>query len=162
VGEARVGVLKILDSHRLEARSVIAPALPPKPGPGTPPRKALRRGPGPRSATPLSVHVSGAPLEVVEGMSAEESRAPLTRLLPEPVRFEGALRVGATVAFERQLFTISALRFEHRLHAVEWWNGEPVTRDYIRLWLKTTSSVIEAVVYVDRSSGKRYLQAVAD
>jgi protein ImuB len=161
VGEARVGVLKILDSHRLEARSVIAPALPPKPGPGAP-RKAPRRGPGPRSATPLSVHVSGAPLEVVEGMSAEETRAPLTRLLPEPVRFEGALRVGATVAFERQLFTIGALRFEHRLHAVEWWNGEPVTRDYIRLWLKTTSSVIEAVVYVDRSSGKRYLQAVAD
>jgi protein ImuB len=161
VGETRIGVLKILDSHRLEARSVIAPALLPKPSPnGT--TKAMRRGPGPRSATPLSVHVSGVPLEVVEGMSPNEARAPLTRLLPEPVRFEGSLRVGATVAFERQLFTIDALRFEHRLHAVEWWNGEPVTRDYIRVWLKTTSSVLEAVVYVDRSTGKRYLQALAD
>jgi hypothetical protein len=154
-------VLKILDSHRLEARSIIAPALPPKPSPnGT--TKAMRRGPGPRSATPLSVHVSGVPLEVVEGMSPDEARAPLTRLLPEPVRFEGSLRVGATVAFERQLFTIDALRFEHRLHAVEWWNGEPVTRDYIRVWLKTTTSVLEAVVYLDRASGKRYLQALAD
>jgi protein ImuB len=161
VGETRVGVLKILDAHRLEARSIIAPALPPK-SLASGSRKAPRRGPGPRSATPLSVHVSGAPLDVVEGMNPLEARAPLTRLLPEPVRFEGSLRVGATVAFERQLFTIDALRFEHRLHAVEWWNGEPVARDYVRVWLKTTSSVIEALVYVDRSSGKRYLQAVAD
>lgn len=159
VGESKVGVLKILDAHRLEARSTLAPALPPKPRGG---RAAARRGPGPRSATPLSVHVSGTPLEVVEGMSPFDVRAPLTRLLPEPVRFDGALRVGATVAFERQLFTIDALRFEHRLHAVEWWNGDPVTRDYIRVWLKSTESVIEAVVYVDRANGKRYLQAVAD
>jgi protein ImuB len=159
VGEARVGVLKVLDAHRLEARSSIAPALPPKSGAL---KRAVMARRGPRSATPLSVHVSGAPLEVVEGMSPFEMRAPLTRLLPEPVRFEGALRVGATVAFERQLFTIEALRFEHRLHAVEWWNGEPVTRDYIRVWLRASESLIEAVVYVDRANGKRYLQAVAD
>ena len=161
VGDARVGVLKILDAHRLEARSSIAAAIPSKPGESKR-SGAPRRGPGPRSATPISVHVSGAPLEVMEGMSPFELRAPLTRLLPEPVRFEGALRVGATVAFERQLFTIESLRFEHRLHAVEWWNGEPVTRDYIRVWLKASESLVEAVVYVDRGSGKRYLQAVAD
>ena len=160
VGETKVGILKILDAHRLEARSKLVPALPPKPRADG--RGAPRRGPGPRSATPLSVHVSGTPLEVVEGMSPFEVRAPLTRLLPEPVRFEGALRVGATVAFERQLFTIEALRFEHRLHAVEWWNGAPVMRDYIRVWLRSTESLIEAVVYVDRANGKRYLQAVAD
>jgi protein ImuB len=160
VGETKVGVLKILDAHRLEARSTLVPALPPKQR--STGRGALRRGPGPRSATPLSVHVSGTPLEVVEGMSPFDARAPLTRLLPEPMRFDGALRVGATVAFERQLFTIESLRFEHRLHAVEWWNGAPITRDYIRVWLRSTESLIEAVVYVDRASGKRYLQAVAD
>jgi hypothetical protein len=82
--------------------------------------------------------------------------------LPEPARFDGALRVGATLAFEHRLYTVDALRFEHRLHAVEWWNGEPVTRDYVRVWLKSTTSTIEALVYVDRASGKRYLQAVAD
>jgi protein ImuB len=159
VGENKVGVLEILDAHRLEARSTLAPALPPKPraARGTP-----RRVVGPRATTPLAVHVSGTSLEVVEGMSPFDVRAPLTRLLPEPERFEGTLRVGATVAFERQLFTIDALRFEHRLHAVEWWSGEPVTRDYIRVWLKTTESLVEAVVYVDRANGKRYLQAVAD
>ncbi len=160
VGETKVGVLKILDAHRLEARSTLVPALPPKPRAAR--RGAPRRSSGPRSATPLSVHVSGTPLEVVEGMSPFDARAPLTRLLPEPVRFDGVLRVGATVAFERQIFTIEALRFEHRLHAVEWWRGAPVARDYIRVWLRSTESVIEAVVYVDRANGKRYLQALAD
>ena len=202
VGEARVGVLEILDAHRLEARSVLAPALPEPAGIRRSARGGARRasgrsarskrprtagatktnetggssetaadtasgvrvlrGPGPRSATPIAVHVSGAPLAVVEGTSDLELRAPLTRLLAAPVRFEGALRIGATVAFERSLYTIEALRFEHRLHAVEWWNGAPITRDYIRLWLRAAEGVIEAVVYVDRIDGKRYLQAVAD
>jgi hypothetical protein len=175
VGEARVGVLTVLDSHRLEARSMLAPALattsrrPRRGGAGG--KHSARvsrteRGPGPRSTTPLSVHVSGTPLPVLEGAIAEssdgEARAPLTRLLPEPLRFDGALRVGTTVAFEQSLYTIEALRFEHRLHAVEWWNGAPITRDYVRVWLKATEGLIEAMVYVDRSSGKRYLQAVAD
>jgi protein ImuB len=189
VGDARVGVLEILDAHRLEARSVLAPALPESKAVRRSARGGARRasgrsarkngsndaaeagatravrpllGPGPRSATPLAVHVSGTPLAVVEGSSDLELRAPLTRLMPVPVRFEGALRIGATVAFERSLYTIEALRFEHRLHAVEWWNGAPITRDYIRLWLKAADGVIEAVVYVDRANGKRYLQAVAD
>lgn len=168
VGESRVGVLTVLDAHRLEARSMLAPALV-RAKPRT--RRAGTRGsagrvPGPRSTTPLAVHVSGTPLPVLEGSLAESSdgvaRAPLTRLLPEPLRFEGALRVGTTVAFEQSLYTIEALHFEHRLHAVEWWNGAPITRDYVRVWLKGTDGVIEAMVYVDRSSGKRYLQAIAD
>lgn len=163
IGEDRVGVLEIRDAHRLEARSGLKPIVPPKPRGSRRGGRAARKPPGSvRSATPLSVHVSGAPLAVVEGTSPFETRSPLTRLLPEPVRFEGALRVGATVAFERRLFTISALRFEHRLHAVEWWHGEPITRDYVRVWLKATECLVEAVVYVDRASGKRYLQAVAD
>ncbi|HEX5101359.1 MAG TPA: DNA polymerase Y family protein [Polyangiaceae bacterium] len=175
VGEARVGVLTTLDSHRLEGRSMLAPALvraKPRARRGGARSGRLaqasraERGPGPRSTTPIAVHVSGTPLPVVEGTLAEssdgEARAPLTRLLPTPLQFDGALRVGTTVAFEQNLYTIEALRFEHRLHAVEWWNGAPITRDYVRVWLKATDGLIEAMVYVDRSSGKRYLQAVAD
>jgi len=174
VGEARVGVLTTLDSHRLEARSMLAPALVrsntrTRRGGARAESPRVSRGErrhGPRSTTPLAVHVSGTPLPVIEGALAEssdgEARAPLTRLLPEPLRFDGALRVGTTVAFEQSLYTIEALRFEHRLHAVEWWNGAPITRDYVRVWLKATDGLIEAMVYVDRSSGKRYLQAVAD
>ena len=102
--------------------------------------------------------VEGAEVDASGG----ETRAPLTRLMCQPLRFEGALRVGTTVAFEQSLYTIEALRFEHRLHAVEWWNGPPIARDYVRVWLKATEGVIEAMVYVDRANGKRYLQAVAD
>jgi protein ImuB len=176
VGEARVGLLTVLDAHRLEARSMLAP-LPSRAARAarrsaearagrSPNASRLARGPGPRSTTPISVHVSGTPLPVIEGAVAAasdgETRAPLTRLIPQPLRFEGALRVGTTVAFEQSLYTIEALRFEHRLHAVEWWNGAPITRDYVRVWLKATDGVIEAMVYVDRANGKRYLQAVAD
>jgi protein ImuB len=175
VGEAHVGVLTVLDAHRLEARSMLAP-LPSRAargsrrsgearGGGSVRAARAARGPGPRSTTPISVHVSGTPLPVLEGAlvaSEGETRAPLTRLIPQPLRFEGALRVGTTVAFEQSLYTIEALRFEHRLHAVEWWNGAPITRDYVRIWLKATDGVIEAMVYVDRANGKRYLQAVAD
>jgi protein ImuB len=165
VGPERVGVLRTLDAHRLEARSDLGPALPAVPGRGRR-AKASRRGPGPRSATPLAVHVSGSSLAVVEGSAAPEEegtpRAPLTRLLPEPVELETALRVGATLAVERRLYSIEALRFEHRLHAVEWWTGTPVERDYVRVWLRGGEGVIETLAYVDRSNGRRYLQAVAD
>jgi protein ImuB len=160
IGETRVGVLEVLDAHRLEARSTLAPAITPELRPRG--KKSQKRAPAPR--TPLSVHVSGSPLEVVEGgnVGAGVVCSPLTRLLPEPVRLDSPLRIGATLAVDRRLYTIEALRFEHRLHAVEWWTGSPVMRDYVRVWLKSVDGVIEALAYVDRENGKRYLQAVAD
>lgn len=165
VGEAQVGVLRLLDAHRLEARSELAPALPAPERRGRR-SKASRHRPGLRSATPIAVHVSGSPLALVEGSPSfrgeAEQRAPLTRLLPEPVELDAPLRVGATIAVERRLFSIEALRFEHRLHAVEWWTGTPVERDYVRVWLRGSEGVIETLTYVDRTSGRRYLQAVAD
>jgi protein ImuB len=165
VGEAQVGVLRVLDAHRLEARSDLGPALPAEPRRGRRSKEA-RRGPGPRSATPIAVHVSGSPLAVVEGSAQfrgeAAQRAPLTRLLPEPVELDAPLRVGATLAVDRRLFSIEALRFEHRLHAVEWWTGTPVERDYVRVWLRGGEGVIETLAYVDRTTGRRYLQAVAE
>lgn len=83
-------------------------------------------------------------------------------MLPEPVPLDAALRVGATVAIDRRLFSIERLRFEQRLFAVEWWTRAPVERDYVRLWLRGQSGIVEALAYVDRESNKRYLQAVAD
>lgn len=164
IGETNVGVLEVLDAHRLETRSTLVPAVAPGAGSRRGKKGSKPRGPGPRSATPLSVHVSGSPLEVVEGGNAGAGAvcSPLTRLLPEPVRLDSPLRIGATLAVDRRLYTIEALRFEHRLHAAEWWTGSPVMRDYVRVWLKSVDGVIEALVYLDRESGKRYLQAVAD
>ena len=51
---------------------------------------------------------------------------------------------------------------QQRLEAVEWWGAAAVTRDYVRLWLQGITGGFEAVAYVDRNTGKRYLQAVAD
>jgi hypothetical protein len=82
--------------------------------------------------------------------------------LPEPLPLEAALRVGATVAVDRRLYSIERLRFEQRLFAVEWWTRAPVQRDYVRLWLRGHDGVVEALAFVDRESNKRYLQAVAD
>lgn len=158
VGEAHVGVLAALDAHRLEARSTLVPALAPKKA------KPRRLGPKePRSATPVAAHVSGAPLAVMEGIEpAIPARAPLTRLLHTPVEFDAAFTRGATVAVDRRLYSIESVSFEQRLSLVEWWTRAPVSRDYVRLSLKGTDGVVEALAYVDRRSGKRYLQAVAD
>jgi protein ImuB len=159
VGEAHVGVLSALDAHRLEARSTLVPALAP------PKARSRRHGPkGPRSATPIAAHVSGAPLAVVEGIQPGEGapRAPLTRLLPTPVELDVTFARGATVAVDRRLYSIESVSFEQRLSLVEWWTRAPVARDYVRLSLKGTDGVVEALAYVDRRSGKRYLQAVAD
>jgi hypothetical protein len=82
--------------------------------------------------------------------------------LPEPLPLEAALKVGATVAVDRRLFSIEKLRFEQRLFAVEWWTRAPVERDYVRLWLRGHDGVVEALAFVDRTSQKRYLQAIAD
>jgi protein ImuB len=159
VGEAHVGVLAVLDAHRLEARTALVPAM-------APPRSKPRRsGPkDPRSTTPVAAHVSGAPLAVVEGIVPSDGapRAPLTRLLPTPVELDAVLTRGATVAVDRRLYSIEAVSFEHRLSLVEWWTRAPVARDYVRLSLKGTDGVVEALAYVDRRNGKRYLQAVAD
>jgi protein ImuB len=158
MGEAHIGVLAALDAHRLEARSALVPAL-------TPSKARSRHGPrAPRSATPIAAHVSGVPLAVVEGIQPGEGapRAPLTRLLPTPVELDAVLARGATVAVDRRLYSIESVSFEQRLSLVEWWTRAPVSRDYVRLSLKGADGVVEALAYVDRRNGKRYLQAVAD
>ena len=164
LGEDRVGVLRAFDAHRLEAQSTLEPTEGTSERPqrtrrsGRPERrpKRSRRAPEP----PVSVHVSGASSgELASGLAGG---APLTRLLPEPVPIEAALRVGATVAVEHRLYSIERLRFEQRLFAVEWWTRAPVQRDYVRLWLRGHGGVVEALAFVDRESQKRYLQAIAD
>jgi protein ImuB len=162
LGEARVGILKILDAHRLEAQSVLEPTEGVSAPPGR--SKAHRTGRSPKRArrveSPVAVQVSGASSsELAAGLAG---RAPITRLLPEPLPLEAAFRVGAMVAVDHQLYSIERLRFEQRLFAVEWWTRAPVQRDYVRLWLRGHDGVVEALAFVDRESQKRYLQAIAD
>src|SRR6478735_33661 len=139
LGEEQVGTLKLCDSHRPEAKSKLSPAQ------LEPPERTSKK-PRLRKTEPSFAELPGAP----------------TRLLPEPCELHGPLRVGSSLAIDRSLYTIDHLRFEQRLDAVEWWGQAPVTRDYVRLWLQGASGGFEAVAYVDRSTGRRYLHALAD
>ncbi len=155
IGRENVGIFRIVDTHRPEAKSVLSPALP------SASRSTSSRG-SKRMKTVAKGLRKAAPLP-------EDSP---TRLLPHPVRLEAALHVGATVSVEHRLYTIARVDFDRRLDAVEWWKKQPLSRDYLRLWLEIDSSRepsgadarhgFEATVYVDRETGARYLQAVAD
>ncbi|HTA92298.1 MAG TPA: DNA polymerase Y family protein, partial [Polyangiaceae bacterium] len=140
IGEERVGTLKLVDSHRPEARSKLSQA------------EFETRAPHPRRS---------AQLRKAEPTVAELPGTP-TRLLSEPYELHAPLRIGVSLAIDRSLYTIEHLRFEQRLEGVEWWGAAPVKRDYVRLWLQGASGGFEALAYVDRNTGRRYLQAVAD
>lgn len=145
LGETKVGTLKLVDSHRPEAKSELSPARaePALVPAARSPRSPRRR---PRQAEPSFSEQPGAP----------------TRLLSAPCELHGPLRVGVSVAIERNLYTIEHLRFEQRLDSVEWWGQAPITRDYVRLWLQGASGGFEALAFVDRTTGRRYLHALAD
>ncbi|HWA76531.1 MAG TPA: DNA polymerase Y family protein [Polyangiaceae bacterium] len=145
IGEERVGVLRLVDSHRPELSSELGPAL---------------RATG-RSASSKKRTRRVQSLRVVAPEGGFELAHRLNRLLPEPIAIEAPLRLGATLALGRRLYTIESLRFEQRLEAVEWWTGA-VNRDYVRVGLRGAEGVLEGLVYVDRESGKRYWQGVAD
>jgi protein ImuB len=148
IGEERVGVLRLVDSHRPELSSELGPAL-----------CATGRAAGSKGSKKRTRRVQS--LRVVAPAGAPELAHRLNRLLPEPIAIEAPLRLGATLALGRRLYTIESLRFEQRLEAVEWWTGA-VNRDYVRVGLRGADGVLEGLVYVDRESGKRYWQGVAD
>jgi hypothetical protein len=63
---------------------------------------------------------------------------------------------------EHQAYTIERLRFEERIHGVEWWKESPTTRDYWRLFLRGSTGGLEALVYVEPQNGHCFLQAIVD
>jgi protein ImuB len=147
VGETAVGVLSLVDTHRPELKSALVAVSEPANDERPRPR-------GPKKKLHKAVQ-QGAPIW-------SRLPNPPTRLLAEPVELHAALRVGATLAVGHELYTLERLSFEQRLEAVEWWLREPVRRDYLRLWLKNPNGGLEALVYVERETGRRFLQAVAD
>ncbi len=85
-----------------------------------------------------------------------------TRLLTRPLPVTAPLKIGASFVLEREVYTIERLRFDHRLKNVEWWGEHPVSRDY--LWMTLTGAVgtLEAFAYVDRESGRVFVQGLRD
>jgi protein ImuB len=152
IGEDQLGVLSLIDAHRPEAQSALSVALPEQPG-SKRHRKKSRAEPG--AAAPKSS------LRKTEPPIWSRLPSPPTRLLPHPVELSSVISAGSTLVLGHTLYTIERLRFEQRLDAVEWWS-RPVARDYLRLWLQSESGGMEALVYVDRHSGRRFLQAVGD
>jgi len=150
LGEERVGVLGVLDSHRPEQRSELGPVFPKE----APSRTELKKTRPPRPPRP-------PPVAVTKTLGSGAPFGPPTRLFPEPVEFEAPLRVGATLGVDRRLYVIEAVSFEARLEAVEWWS-HAISRDYVRLTLRGAAGVWEALAFVDRDTNRRYLQGVVD
>ena len=151
IGEERVGVLSLVDAHRPEAQSALGAALPEQGGHA---RRKGKRAKPPNAAPKSSLRKTEPPIW-------SRLPSPPTRLLPNPVELSSVISAGSTLVLGHTLYTIERLRFEQRLDAVEWWS-RPVARDYLRLWLTSEAGGLEALVYVDRHSGRRFLQAVGD
>ncbi len=66
------------------------------------------------------------------------------------------------MGFDQRLYTVDQVRFAERLESVEWWTGRAVARDYVWLTLAGADGVLEALAYVDRVTGERYVQALLD
>jgi protein ImuB len=152
IGAAQVGVLSLVDAHRPEAQSALGVALPERESAKR--RGRRQRGEGAKTA-------ARTPLRKTEPPIWSRLPSPPTRLLPTPVELSTVISAGSTLLLGHTLYTIDRLRFEKRLDSVEWWS-QPVARDYLRLWLSSDAGGLEALVYVDRHSGRRFLQAVGD
>jgi protein ImuB len=150
IGEGQVGVLSLVDAHRPEAQSALGAALPESEQSSKRRHKRAKFEARPKAA-----------LRKTEPPIWSRLPSPPTRLLPHPVELSSVISAGSTLLLGHTLYTIERLRFEQRLDAVEWWS-RPVARDYLRLWLTSESGGLEALVYVDRHSGRRFLQAVGD
>ncbi len=151
IGEEQVGVLSLVDAHRPEAQSALGAALPTE---SAHHKRKRARGESARVSPKSSLRKTEPPIW-------SRLPSPPTRLLPNPVELSSVISAGSTLVLGHTLYTIERLRFEQRLDAVEWWS-RPVARDYLRLWLNSESGGLEALVYVDRHSGRRFLQAVGD
>jgi hypothetical protein len=149
IGKDRVGTLSLVDSLRPEHQCKLVPAL----------CKSAKRGRALRRKNSKS-SVAEFAAEASDRTSAWPN-AP-TRLLTKPLPIDAVIRIGGTLALERRLYTIESIHFEQRLDNVEWWTHSAVSRDYLRLWLAREQGGLQALVYVDRSNGARFLQAIAD
>jgi len=85
-----------------------------------------------------------------------------TRLFQRPMQLGVPLAVGSRFAWGRQVYTIEKLSFAERLDGVQWWTAQATHRDYSWAWLSGESGGTQALVYVDRRTGQRFLQALYD
>jgi protein ImuB len=161
LGKQRIGVLKCVNQHRPEAMSRLVSAVREVRVKGKARRSKDRAGNALSFPQTGSFSETGAPEADQPSVTAPEISRPC-RLLPKPVPLPGAFRVGATQRIGHRLFSVESVRFEHRLEEVEWWSGSKLSRDYLKLLLKSSQGVTEAAVFVERESGARFLHGIWD
>lgn len=144
IGKERVGLLQCVDSHLPEAKSILV-QVPPQ---GKGPRRARRSSP--REPARASAKPRRTPLDLA------------TRFLPRPIPIQTPLQVGAGLVVGNVFYTIEKLRFVQRLEAVEWWTSHSTHRDYLWAWLQSAQGGTEALLFVDKRDGSRFVQALAD
>lgn len=156
IGSERVGLLSLGDSHRPELKSFFSPyRLDESPSTSRRTRKS-RLSPRSRQ-TP-----SERPANNNAGLSMQSPTLEgITRLLEPPITID-SIRVGATVFLQHHAYVIVRTRLEERLDGVEWWDKEPISRDYWRVFLQSPTGGLEALVYVEPQKGRYLLQAVVD
>ncbi len=89
-------------------------------------------------------------------------RAVPNRLLQEPIMLTGPIEAGSFLAFGGQLYSICEVAFEYRLDSVEWWSGQNISRDYMRVRLSASGGQLDALIYKNRITGRAFLQALYD
>jgi protein ImuB len=142
LGNDRVGVLRVVDSHRPEARSELVPV--------------------PLSHRPLVMNL-------VRSNSLQAWLHEPTRILPAPVGI-GKVRPGSLIGADRHMYLIDHLRMSARLEGIEWWRLHPVSRDYARVHVHSGLSNgprhaldhAEAWIFIDRSTHRAYLHGWFD
>jgi protein ImuB len=131
LGKNRVGLLRLIDDHRPEARTQLVPV-----------DDAVLAGKRAPSPAPRP-----------------DGELP-TRIVPKPVPIANTDR-GALIVVDKQPFVIERIRHTERLDHLHWWSNAPVHRDYARAWLRTEGDsgreTSEAWLFIDRTTGKAYL-----
>ncbi len=155
IGKRQFGLLRLGDSHRPEKLSLLQPINAKQ---LMAPRRLSRRV----QAGYSSPTTGDAAAASADALGAGRGGKLPSRLLMRPLLLSGPIRAGAMISVGDQVFSIKQTRFEKRLDFVEWWSEAAVSRDYVRVWLENTSSSMEALVFVDRNTGQRFLQAVYD
>lgn len=139
LGLSRIGTLSVEESHKPEERGRL---------------RSLQRTPKTRGKD------NSSPEKQASLRTREVDR--VTRLLPEPIPLSIPLKIGASVLLAKELYTVKRLKFIERLDGVSWWEKSAVHRDYLWALFAGPENVLEALVYVDRRTGERFLQGLCD
>lgn len=161
IGAENFGTLRLANTHKPERMSLLCSVMTSQEKPKA---EARRRGGLAKKTSSAEEPGNQGSLGNWRKPTPElESTSELpARLLTVPTPVQTRFRVGELLPLGPKLYTITAVRFQRRLEAVEWWSNEPCSRDYVRLDLSSTQGELQVLAYVDRITQNRYVQGWYD